>query len=87
MEDTRSKMRPADSFLYGMIGSAVVEALRIYKIATLHPALFHWPYFLISIAFIFAGGMFTAVWAEDQPIKAFYIGATFPIWLSALATA
>jgi len=87
MEDTRAKMRPAASFLYGMIGAAVVEALRIYKIATLHPTLFHWPYFLISIAFVFAGGLFTLAWDEDQPLKAFYIGATLPIWLSALATA
>jgi hypothetical protein len=68
-----------------MAGAGAVEALRIYRIATMDPNLFHWPYIFLSLAFALGGGVFAVAWDEEHPMKAMYLGATFSIWLSAWA--
>ena len=85
--DTHPSSRAATSFLFGMVGAAAVEGLRTYKIATLQPVLFHWPYVLLSITFVVLGGVFSVAWGDDHPLKSVYIGASLPVVLSAWASA
>jgi len=35
--------------------------------------------------FVLLGGVFADAWEDDHAIKCLYIGATFPVWLSAWA--
>ena len=66
-----------------MLGALAPEVVRIYKTSDL--TLLHSSPFLIvvSIVFVLFGGVFADAWEDDHAIKCLYIGATFPIWLSA----
>ena len=69
------------SFGYGAIGAAAPEIIRFAK--TFELLLAH-PYLIvISIAFVVIGGVFATAWGEEHPLKCIYLGATFPIWVSA----
>jgi hypothetical protein len=71
--------------MYGALGALAPEVVRIYRTSDL--SLLHSSPFLIcfSIAFVLLGGVFADAWEDDHVIKCLYIGATFPIWLSAWA--
>ena len=72
-------------FAYGAVGALAPEVVRIYKASDL--SLIHSSPFLIavSIVFVLLGGVFADAWEDDHAIKCLYIGATFPVWLSAWA--
>lgn len=73
-------------FRWGCIGAASPEMYRIFKILS-HGDTFQWHllYVLYFFAIIGLGGAFAVAWEDDRPIKCIYIGATFPLWLSAWA--
>jgi hypothetical protein len=72
-------------FLYGALGALAPEVVRIYKTSDL--SLIHSsPYLIVvSVVFVLLGGVFADAWEDNHAIKCLYIGATFPIWLSAWA--
>lgn len=72
-------------FAYGALGALAPEVVRIRQASDL--SLIHSsPYLIvISIVFVLLGGVFADAWEEAHPIKCLYIGATFPIWLTAWA--
>jgi hypothetical protein len=71
--------------VYGTLGAAAPEVVRIYRTADI--SLMRGPLSLIcfSIAFVLLGGIFADAWEDDRAIKCLYLGATFPIWISAWA--
>jgi hypothetical protein len=74
-------------FGFGALGAASPEIIRWYKIAQdTTPTLPHsWAVYLLATAtFILAGGGFAALWQDDSPIKCFYFGVTFPLFVSAI---
>jgi hypothetical protein len=72
-------------FVYGAVGALAPEIVRIQKASDL--SLLHAsPYLVVvSIVFVLLGGVFADAWEDNHAIKCIYIGATFPIWLSAWA--
>lgn len=42
------------------------------------------PYVVITAVFIVFGGLFSTVWQDDNRVKCFYFGVTFPIFVSAM---
>jgi len=64
------------------------EIVRLFKAYKEHELVFSSFHDLaiggvISLAFIFLGGVFASAWGDDYPIKCIYNGATFPLLLSA----
>jgi hypothetical protein len=72
-------------FAYGAVGALAPEVVRIYKASDL--SLIHSsPYLIaVSIVFVLLGGVFADAWEDNHAIKCLYVGATFPVWLSAWA--
>jgi hypothetical protein len=70
-------------FLYGAVGASAPEIYRITRTADLSLVNAH-PYLIaMSIAFVLIGGVFASAWGDEWPLKSIYVGATFPIWVSA----
>lgn len=74
-------------FIYGALGAASPEIIRWSKVA--HDSAVQMPsswsiYALATLAFIVAGGVFASLWQDDSPIKCFYFGVTFPVFVSAI---
>jgi len=42
-------------------------------------------YSTIFVAYVVLGGIVSVAWQDDHPIKCFYIGSSFPIWITAWA--
>jgi hypothetical protein len=75
---------------YGSVGAIAPELIRWTKIA-LHPAATdlptYWPlYVSVFAAFIVANGVFAASWRDHSPIKCIYLGATFPAFITSVAS-
>ncbi len=71
--------------MYGTLGALALEVVRIHQTADLS-LIRSSPYrVVVSIAFVLFGGVFADAWEDDHAIKCRYIGATFPIWLTAWA--
>ena len=81
-------MSDKQRFLYGLVGAASPEVIRWFKLAphfqtTDFPS--SWPrYVVITAVFIIFGGIFATLWQDDNRIKCFYFGVTFPIFVSAM---
>lgn len=72
-------------FFYGAVGALAPEAVRWYNIVRfggqpLHVTL---AYVVWSLVFIAIGGVFASAWGDNHAYKCLYIGATFPILVSA----
>jgi hypothetical protein len=71
--------------MYGVLGAAAPEVYRITRTADVSLVHAH-PYLIVmTVAFVLFGGVFASAWDDDNPLKCLYVGATFPIWLSAWA--
>jgi hypothetical protein len=71
--------------LYGVLGAMAPEAYRITRTADVSLVHAH-PYLIfMTIVFLLFGGVFASAWDDNNPLKCLYVGATFPIWLSAWA--
>jgi len=77
------------AFWWGLLGSALPEVVRIYKIVTSGAGEphFSWPYFLISVVFLLCAGFFTWAWKPESSFKAVWVGISFPVMVSTLAQA
>ena len=78
-------------FFYGLFGASAPEILRWSKIA-LRPTESDLPanwliYLVVLTGFIAAGGIFATLWRDDNRVKCFYFGATFPAFVSAIIAA
>jgi len=75
-------------FLYGVLGAASPEVIRWSKIA-LHYKLTDLPdswllYLIVTTVFVVVGGFFSTLWEDNNRIKCFYFGLTFPLFVSAM---
>ena len=81
-------MSDKQRFLYGLVGVASPEVIRWFKLAPHFQATdfpSSWPlYVIITSVFIIFGGIFATLWQDDNRIKCFYFGVTFPIFVSAM---
>ncbi len=81
-------MSDKQRFLYGLVGAASPEVIRWFKLAPHFQATdfpSSWPlYVIITSVFIIFGGIFATLWQDDNRIKCFYFGVTFPIFVSAM---
>ena len=73
---------------YGVLGGASPEVVRWYKVA-LHPNAADFPsswpvYLMVSLVFILFAGIFATLWQDDNRVKCFYFGVTFPLFVSAM---
>jgi hypothetical protein len=70
-------------FAYGAVGALAPEVVRIYNASDL--SLIHSSSYLIavSIVVVLLGGVFADAWEDNHAIQGLYIGATFPVCLSA----
>ena len=70
-------------FAYGAVGALAPEVVRIYNASDL--SLIHSsPYLIaVSIVVVLLGGVFADAWEDNHAIQCLYIGATFPVCLSA----
>ena len=78
-------------FLFGVAGAASPEVIRWYR-AALHPQItdlpISWPFYLIVTAnFLFFSGLFATLWQDDNRMKCFYLGVTFPPFVSTMLAA
>jgi len=77
-------------FAYGTLGALAPEGIRLHNAypllnpaaGTLIPHLTA-GYVSFSLLFIFIGGAFASAWGDNNPVKCLYVGATFPVILSA----
>jgi hypothetical protein len=73
---------------YGAIGAAAPEVVRFYALAkqTAAPDFPHNValYLITSAIFSIVGGVFATLWDDDVKSKCFYLGATFPLVMSAI---
>ena len=61
------------------------ELYRITRTADVSLVHAH-PYLIVmTVLFVMFGGVFASAWDDNNPLKCLYVGATFPIWLSAWA--
>ncbi len=77
-----------ERWIYGSVGAASPEVIRWYALAkkTTAPDL---PYSIIiyivaTVFFIVFGGIFASLWQDDNRVKCFYLGVTFPTVVSAI---
>jgi hypothetical protein len=77
-------------FLFGALGATAPEVLRLYKILTRHtPELlpnFSLAYFGISVILTGLGGLLAVVWGENHWLKCLWVGVSFPVLISSLAS-
>jgi hypothetical protein len=78
-------------FFYGCIGAIAPEIARLFKAYKEHQVAFSahdvsLGLVLVSVGFVFLGGVFASAWGDNYPIKCIYNGATFPLLLSAWFT-
>jgi hypothetical protein len=74
--------------LYGSFGAASPEVIRWYALAKKTDG-FDLPsnlviYGIATVLFIVFGGIFATLWKDDNEVKCFYLGVTFPTVVSAL---
>lgn len=74
------------AFFWGLFGSMLPEVLRLYRVASSGQPQpdFHWFYFSMSAIFVVSGGIFTVAWKPENPHKAMWVGASFPLLASAM---
>lgn len=73
-------------FLSGAFGALAVEIARLRPLIIgdiPHPPDFSATYLLFSFLFVLTGGGFALTWNDDNPVKCLYLGATWPIIVSA----
>jgi hypothetical protein len=62
------------------LAPAVVRIYNASDLSLIHSS----PYLIaVSIVFVLLGGVFTDAGEDNHALKCLYIGATFPVWLSA----
>ncbi len=76
-------------FVYGCLGAASPEIIRWFKISQQSSAVRDIPasillYLIMGLLFVIVGGAFATAWRDDSPIKNFYLGVTFPIFVAAI---
>lgn len=73
--------------LYGALGAAAPENVRLFRVVTgrTRESLprFNKVYFVVTAVFLLFGGVFSFALNPQSPWAALYIGATFPIIVSA----
>ena len=76
-------------FLFGALGAAVPEVVRLYKIVTGQTAglLPHFGphYVALSVMLIGLGGVLAVVWGDDNPLKCLWVGVSVPVIISSIA--
>lgn len=75
-------------FCWGFFGAILPEILRLQKIvtsSTLRTDFFSIQYFLISLSFFCAAGVLSIAWKPENPYKAIWLGASFPVIISTMA--
>ena len=82
-------MSSRESFWWGLFGSALPEIVRLYKLVTAAQALpnYGWQYFIVSLLFVIAAGFFAVAWKPENPFKSIWVGASFPLLVTAMIQA
>jgi len=73
-------------FMPGAFGGLCVEAMRLYKIhivGTMPPIPGSEHYWWISVIFILCAGGVAHYWDDENPLRSFYIGVSFPTLVAA----
>jgi hypothetical protein len=75
------------SFIWGAGGAIFPKIIRLNTIATNqqnYPYL-KWPYFVISLLFMFCSGALSIAWKPENAFKPIWVGISFPTLISTLA--
>jgi hypothetical protein len=78
------------SFWWAVVGATAPEILRFFKLVSSGQVLpnLNWPlYGLFLIFYCFVAGMVSVAWKPEQPLKAFWIGASIPAIVATLIQA
>ncbi|WP_218673837.1 hypothetical protein [Candidatus Entotheonella palauensis] len=72
--------------MVGLFGACLPEIVRLRNLLLSNDALpeFSVTYFLISIIFVIAAGIFCIGWKPENAYKGMWIGASFPVIVSKL---
>ena len=75
-------------FCWGFFGATLPEIIRLQKIVT-DPMqkidFFSIPYCLLLLAYLCAAGVLSIAWKPENPYKAIWLGASFPVIISTMA--
>jgi hypothetical protein len=76
-------MSTIEVLLYGIVGAAAPEVLRIYNLRR-RPSSFRWStkYLLMSLPFYVLGGIFAVALSAAKPWTAIYIGISTPVLIN-----
>jgi len=77
-----------ERWFYGSIGAASPEVVRWYSLAK-QPTAPDLPYNLLlygigTLVFVIFGGIFATLWPDENKLRCFYLGVTFPTVVSAI---
>jgi hypothetical protein len=83
-----TQLNIAARFIYGVLGAVSPEVVRWSKVA-LHYKPSDLPdswslYIVVMIVFELCSGFFSTLWEDNNRIKCFYLGVTFPLFVSAM---
>jgi hypothetical protein len=83
-------MKASSAFLWGCVGAAAPEVIRLYKYAqsgTPFPAI-NWGYFYFFLGlYVFFGGLVAIAWKPEHSWKALWVGASLPSIIAGLVQA
>jgi hypothetical protein len=72
-----------ERFGWGAAGAFVHEAYRLEKVyGAINLPPFPRSYYLLTVALIIGGGLFSAAWKDDKEWKCFYLGVSVGVYIA-----